>query len=118
MDASPFCVEVHTWSMPSLLNHAVLVIGSIVAWLRYGEEYSASTTFAAEASAAGVSPTLRAVGRPLAAIPSRNIAVIVSLDTAPFGPLSHSIASFFAAWFARHQLSATTATKFSCFTMP
>jgi hypothetical protein len=31
IEASPFCVEVHTSSVPSALNHAVPVIGSIVA---------------------------------------------------------------------------------------
>ncbi len=34
MDASPFCVDVHTSRNPSGLSHAVHVCGSIVAWLR------------------------------------------------------------------------------------
>ncbi len=118
MEASPFCVEVQTSSVPSGLNHAVAVIGSMVAWLRYGDEYSDSTIFAATGIIAGASPILRAVGRSFAARPSLKSAMMLSEETAPLVPSSHVIFSAFAAWFARHQLSATTATKVSCFTMP
>ncbi len=120
MDASPFWVDVHTSTKPSGFTQAVQTCGSIVAWLRYGEKYSASTTFAAVARAAAASPDFFAGTAFGSASPARSIARIVASDASPLPPVSHSTFSFFTASWARHQLSATTATKSAarttCFT--
>ncbi len=112
-EASPFCVDVHTSSKPSGLNHAVQVCGSSVAWLKYGDWYSASTILDAAANPACTSPSLRACGRFASRSPSRSIAAIDRLSDPALPAASQSIFTFFKASFARHQLSATTATKLS-----
>ncbi len=94
-------------------------IGSMVAWARNGVEYTASTFFGASAIALTASPLERLPLSVAAEKPSTRCAAMVASDAFAPAPSSHSMGSASSAVFARHQVSATTATALSfTFTTP
>ena len=103
----------------SARTSAVKFIGSIAAWARNGSSYSACSFFAALASPASTSPCFLNAAPGLAAAALSPAEIPAELSDFP-GPSSHVMASASRAVFARHQLSATTATPSvictTCFT--
>ena len=118
IDASPFCVGTHASMVPSFFTHAVQVCGSMVAWFKKGAEYSAVTTFAAPLKPASTSPRFKASSAFASSRPCASCFAMVSEET-DVSP-SHVMPSDCSAMSARHQLSASTATKSfastTCFT--
>ena len=100
--------EAKVASMPGV--RAVQFIISMQACARNGVPYTASTVFAAPAMAFSASPFERSPLVTAAVKPSRRCSAIVTSDAAAPGPSFQTIGSASSAVFARHQVSATTAT--------
>src|SRR5688572_15245972 len=103
------CVPAHISSLPSL-NTAVAFGGSIGAWARNGYSYAASTTLAADPSAASGSPSLRVVVWGASFESSSALFENAAVLSPAVGPSSQVTWSCLRAFSAYHQLSATMAT--------
>src|SRR5689334_24227647 len=97
--ASPLWVDTQISTL-SGVTEAVQFCGSIVAWLKNGAPYSASTRVAALASAASTSPSLRTTAASGAVSPPRRNSAILALETLPFCPSSQVTGSASTAVFA------------------